>query len=700
MKKIFLLFILFFLTFAPKSNAVNYEMRAVKIEVEVLPNQDLGMREYIVQEGDFNGYIRDLVYRNPTLPKFDGTIRSFEQSDLYNATGIENIKIYQGILDGESITKGEEFVKVDRGESGASFVYELSDLENGYRLKMFQAANWEKKCYIIEYTLKDVVVLHEDVSELYYNFIGDAFDDFIEEVELILHLPDNTLNEKPRAWAHGPLEGTIQIPDNKTVYANIAGLFPQTAIDLRVTFNQGLIQTAKKKTGINALEKIIEVESERANAANEIRKENLRSYYEHLLMRAERVLESKNLDESRKTGLRKRVGEFKNSIEQDLDLADIEQKYNELYMIIEMLEREMRQNSLRMIKAVAILGFILLQVVLGFVIRKFYTKFDKEPEPTIQVDYFREIPDDLGPEVVSYLMYKNIKDTAISASFLEMIRKKAIRVEPVDPKQKDYLFIDHGGDALLTMEESYLKKWFIGRIGDGKQVLLSQIKNESKKYNTAQRFMENYEKWLEMVNRKAEQKHFYEGNALEKMGTVFLVLFCSIAVSFLCGMAENSFLAGIAFIEGFILTFYISLSTKRTQDGAEAYAKWNGLRKYLNDFGNFKEKVLPDIILWERYLVYAYLFGIASKLEKTMRLYLNQTAQFDMGQATLLNMQNIAFASMVNHAVSSSIGQARTVVASHNASNNNFHSSSGGGFGGGFSGGGGFGGGGGGGRGF
>ena len=50
---------------------------------------------------------------------------------------------------------------------------------------------------------------------------------------------------------------------------------------------------------------------------------------------------------------------------------------------------------------------------------------------------------------------------------------------------------------------------------------------------------------------------------------------------------------------------YFATITKRTKEGQDHYLKWMGLNRFLKDFGKFKTRDLPQIELWEKYLVYA-----------------------------------------------------------------------------------------------
>ena len=57
-----------------------------------------------------------------------------------------------------------------------------------------------------------------------------------------------------------------------------------------------------------------------------------------------------------------------------------------------------------------------------------------------------------------------------------------------------------------------------------------------------------------------------------------------------------------------------------TKYGAEEYAKWHGLYSFLNNETLLNEKNVPDVVLWEKYLVYATAFGISDKVIKALEI--------------------------------------------------------------------------------
>ena len=54
--------------------------------------------------------------------------------------------------------------------------------------------------------------------------------------------------------------------------------------------------------------------------------------------------------------------------------------------------------------------------------------------------------------------------------------------------------------------------------------------------------------------------------------------------------------------------------------GVDEKEAWNGLKNYMEDFSMMKEKEVPELALWEKYLVFATAFGIADKVLKQLKV--------------------------------------------------------------------------------
>lgn len=616
---------------------VNYKIDDYIVDSRIDISGNMVVREVIKVKGSFNGYIRDLKYKNSNNKVFDKSIDSFYGSSIYDASNIEVRKVgtinYDKELDFNVFDQSiNEFTMNDSCTVNKG-CYEKSDITDGVSLKMYNETNNSSTYFYIEYLLGNVVVMHEDIAEVYFNFVGDMFDDDINKYKLRVVLPDKT-KELVRVWAHGPLNGNVSpIKDENGYYyggyLEINDLYSNTPVDMRLTFDKNLILVNHpylKKSEVLALDKILEVENLRADKAN----------------------------------------------------------------------KEREKAKFFMYGSYALGSVYLVLLVLLFVY--IYIKYDKELKTNFDMEYNREFINDYDVTNIEYLFDKKITEKAFSTSILNLIYKKNIKIEQID--KKDYKLIKVNTDNVSESEE-YLMKMIFDNIGNKEYVLLSQIKKYAKEvHGTTSEFLTSFTTWQNKVTSESIKNNFYESNTkIKVLGVLFSLV--GYLVFYVMGRFNGfNLFSIIIFICALVFMIYMLIFNKRTKRGAEDYQKWKAFKRFLEDFGRFDEKELPEIVLWERYLVYANIFGIADKVGKTMKIKFNEintNNQYSNGDLLFDYMMWNNLNYSINNTVRSSVSTARTVVNEAIAKSS---SSSGGGFGGGFSSGGGFGGGGGGGRGF
>jgi uncharacterized membrane protein len=639
MKKILVLIISLF-SFISVNYAVsnvNYKIDDYIVDSRIDISGNMVVREVIKVKGSFNGYIRDLKYKNSNNKVFDKSIDSFYGSSIYDASNIEVRKVgtinYDKELDFNVFDQSVNEFTMNDSCTVNKGCYEKSDITDGVSLKMYNETNNSSTYFYIEYLLGNVVVMHEDIAEVYFNFVGDMFDDDINKYKLRVVLPDKT-KELVRVWAHGPLNGNVSpIKDENGYYyggyLEINDLYSNTPVDMRLTFDKNLILVDHpylKKSEVLALDKILEVENLRADKANK--------------------------------------------------------------------EREKAKFFMYGSYALGSVYLVLLVLLFAYI----YIKYDKELKTNFDMEYNREFINDYDVTNIEYLFDKKITEKAFSTSILNLIYKKNIKIEQID--KKDYKLIKVNTDNVSESEE-YLMKMIFDNIGNKEYVLLSQIKKYAKEiHGTTSEFLTSFTTWQNKVTSESIKNNFYESNTKIKVLGVLFSLVGYLVFYVMVRFNGFNLFSIIIFICALVFMIYMLIFNKRTKRGAEDYQKWKAFKRFLEDFGRFDEKELPEIVLWERYLVYANIFGIADKVGKTMKIKFNEintNNQYSNGDLLFDYMMWNNLNHSINNTVRSSVSTARTVVNEAIAKSS---SSSGGGFGGGFSSGGGFGGGGGGGRGF
>ena len=276
MKKIFWFLLLVILP-VTVSARVNYDVTDFLVDATILDNGDLRVKELIVLDGNFNGYWINIPYRNPILEYHEPI--DFSADAIYNGSGISDVSLSAKKVEEKEITFDsfeENFTTLTKAyyeEDAENGNYVESSIQNGKSFKMYYRAENESVAFLIEYTLEDMVVLHEDVAELYFAILSEDFEDPIENLQIRVHLPGADYSENFRIWTHGDLTANIEFLDESTFLTTVKKVYANTAIDVRTTFDKALMNESAitKKTNEVALDQIIAVEEERAESANQQR---------------------------------------------------------------------------------------------------------------------------------------------------------------------------------------------------------------------------------------------------------------------------------------------------------------------------------------------------------------------------------------------------------------------------------------------
>ena len=90
--------------------------------------------------------------------------------------------------------------------------------------------------FTMRYRALGAVTRWSDVGVLYWKFIGATWDVPMDDVEVSIELPKGVARDEVRAWAHGPLYGTVTIEPDASVVLAVSPLPPMTMVEARVTF--------------------------------------------------------------------------------------------------------------------------------------------------------------------------------------------------------------------------------------------------------------------------------------------------------------------------------------------------------------------------------------------------------------------------------------------------------------------------------
>lgn len=189
---------------APAAWADGYSMPRVSISAVVQEDGTLTVREErtFSFDDDVNG-----VYW--TVP-----IATNEQGGRSRLTAVRSVSEKSG--------SGERaFAEVESAEKGQAGVYTVARVAEGTQLMLFAPhEDGDEVELCVEYDLSGAVMAWDDTAELYWQFVGPDWAEDSENVELTVTFAGAASGEAAstgtddanlRAWAHGPLDGTIAV---------------------------------------------------------------------------------------------------------------------------------------------------------------------------------------------------------------------------------------------------------------------------------------------------------------------------------------------------------------------------------------------------------------------------------------------------------------------------------------------------------
>lgn len=475
------------------------------------------------------------------------------------------------------------------------------------------------KTYKISYTVLGAITKYNDCAELYWQFLGNSFEISAKKITGTIKLPLNANSKEDiRVWGHvSTLNGEIYATSADTVEFSLDNYSGGNYVEVRVAMPTEIFGTVSRTYNKNMLSNIIEEETTWANEANAKR------------------------------------------------------------------ESQKRTNTIIFIAVIIVGGGISLLLLKQTVkyIRKL--KNTKKITPTQEYEYFREQPNknstpadalfvhNGGVEVVS-TSFGNV----FSATLLNLSLKGYFKIlveEDERGKEQTVIYKTENTSQDLEYEEERIGRFVKIAMGDKEKITIKELQKFIKNHPT------NISKLIEHSGKETKRKNVELGNfdeekLKEKSKYIGIAIMYFFFAMFTLGIF---FPLSILLILNAILALLINGKLSNlTQKGIDEREKWKGLKKYMEDFSLLDEKEIPALEVWEEYLVYATVFGIADKVIKQLRLVypqIDEMGNFNTASYVYL-MSHTNFNTSFSRAINSSISSTM---------------SSGSGGGGGFSGGGG-----------
>ena len=407
----------------------------------------------------------------------------------------------------------------------------------------------------MEYVAKGAAKRWSDTAELYWQFVGRDVAVESRDVSVTVHLPDGVTSDQVRAWAHGPLWGTVTIEPDASVVMKVDPLPAYTFVEGRILFPAAALSTAPAST-TPKLDQVLAEEKQLADEANRSR------FWARV-----------------KVGLWGVLG----------------------------------------------VGVPLVALVLVIVL---YLRYGREPKTQFNAQYLRDFPQPQLPPALAAFIWRmgSVGSDDVTATLLDLVNRKVIDLERVTVHEDKLFGPDETTTYKLTLHDERLEElldyerqlctFLFHEIADGDELILSELKDLAKTQRTA--FAAGFQTWKHAVEKEGERRGYLDPKADRMAFVASAFAFVAMVASGAAAVFSGFWWFFLGIPVGLVLLWVARAVKRRSQEAAELHAQYAALERYLKDFGRLDEKPPDAIVLWEQFLIYAVVFGIADQVAKAM----------------------------------------------------------------------------------
>lgn len=511
--------------------------------------------------------LHNLEYEVTILPDGSSMVeesRTYEFVKGYFSRGFLDI---EGIVDEVMVYEDNEpYTRLDSVRSDRPEGFFAVEIENNKtHIEWYYSVNSkETKTFLITYRVSGTATLYNDCVDYFHKYVSSNNLYMIKNLSVIVHLPEGANRDNTDIWAHGPVGGYIDFKNDTTVKLEMENVPPGRYIEARFLMPVEVMPPTDQRVPIDRYEELYEMETEA------------------------------------------------------LEKREAESRFNAIMTIIYL---------------VISLGLIFVPII---TVIKYRVKL-RRLKPELTPDYYRELPSDIYPAELDYLMnhYTKKENTSIqiSSTLLDLIHKGMIKADIVERKgvfgKKEDTAFTFVTQKNAAKHEHALLEFLFNKVGTGKTyITLSDIKDFCKDRKTARIAYDFYQDFKSKVSSQVIKRQYFEGrrNAHPKsfkrllLINLILIIVPIILMSYIDVLSNTPiYYVSIASFIGFMI-IAAGFRVKRllTQLGENQFALWKAFKNFLSDFTTFEQKELPELFMWEKYLVYATVLNVSQKLLKQL----------------------------------------------------------------------------------
>jgi uncharacterized membrane protein len=411
------------------------------------------------------------------------------------------------------------------------------------------------------YQLANVAKRYQDVGEINWKIIGANWQTDLQHTKIVIQLPKMTY-QTLQAWTHSK-SATKFVVDKQagTLTYEKARVNPDQPVEVHTMFDQAALSTATQRTG------------------------NRRS----AILKQERV-------------------------------------------IAERAEKTAKRDK-------AMQGYVTWLAILpfGLLIRliALWRRIRVQNKHVIETPHNYELPSDLPPAVVGWQLRDSgaAVSTLFSATLMDLLAKRVLIVSEAPTKKwrkTNYRIQLDRTTTFNDFEETLLTILFGEQVAVGNSIQTKTMQDGESAF--AKRYTNKIDLFEDQVRRAAKPVNLIDHDAVSQL-TQWQVwtIVAAVAVVVINGavwVMSSAHIAGwfIGVSVGLsvliaVVAFAMAVKIRQiyTVEGWPIAEAWFGFGRMLRDVGQFEVKQVPDVMLWDRYLAYAVVLGVADKVEDALR---------------------------------------------------------------------------------
>ncbi len=592
-----LLLIFLLLSAHPVQADKTYSIESVIIDAQLNPDGSINITEK--RTYDFKGSFHWATYTLPTE----------------NTGGVADFSL------------GEEGQPYSKSSEEREGTYQYKENSSSISVKWFFDSQNESRTFVLSFRILDVVKAYQDAAVLYYKFIGTGWDRPTGDVLVTVRTPEWIKREQVKAWAHGPLWGTVEILDNGSVIGKVQSLPKNTFWEIRALYPNYLFPQIGDVSSDQVILTIVSEETRWAEEAN--------------LRREECIKKQETMK------VRKKYGSWVLLVLCGICFVSVGGLYNRYgrkhpVNFLGTLYSEIPSNI-----SPALLGYLLHRSQIGGLVLV-GTMLDLAERG------FLKIKEDVKPAKFLFWSYQSRN------YILEFVRSF------YNEKKKD-----------LQLSEHDLLAFIFDDLAEGQDAIDFKALQKSRS-----KFIKWFSDWKKEVVQLGESKGFWDKDSLSARNKGIMISLGLIAVTVVSALLIEEWAVVPGISAGIILIWSLIIPRRTPEFELEA-KKWKALKTYLKRY-QFRDSNSPFFLdNIGRFLVYGVVLGLSKQVVKQIAGMVPEGRQQTFFPWYVATSPNSSFSSIgFGEALSSLMSAATTTMSSASGTGGGASGGGGGGAGG------------------